>query len=253
MTRNQTNTLAHGPGDPERVFEVLVIGGGAAGVSAAFAAAQARRNATGIQTPGREILDQAIGVLATNAVAAEQALLFRQWSDDVTLFVHEGPEPTDDEWEKLAARGIAVVTGAVCELRVHPDRPVGVTLSSGHTLQVDALAIGAPARSNLLATSGMVAPEGPGRLGTTAPDASLAGGTSEAGVWVTVNVDDIDTAAITAALSARQVGVTTTADLVAVKTAAVAVAGREPFSVQAEAQNSRTVLGNRRHGLETAN
>ena len=44
-------------------------------------------------------------------MAVHQALLFRQWTADVTLFVHTAPDPTAEEWEQLAARGIAVVDG----------------------------------------------------------------------------------------------------------------------------------------------
>ncbi|HWD77283.1 MAG TPA: NAD(P)/FAD-dependent oxidoreductase, partial [Kribbella sp.] len=55
---------------------------------------------------GWEVKDQAIGVLATSPMAMHQVQLFRQLSDDVTLFLHTAPEPTDEQWEQLAARGI---------------------------------------------------------------------------------------------------------------------------------------------------
>jgi hypothetical protein len=32
------------------------------------------------------------------------SLLFRQWSAEVTLFLHTAPEPTEEQWEELAAR-----------------------------------------------------------------------------------------------------------------------------------------------------
>ena len=41
---------------------------------------------------GWEVRDQAIGVLATGPMAVHQALLFRQLSDDVVLFLHTGAD-----------------------------------------------------------------------------------------------------------------------------------------------------------------
>ena len=60
---------------------------------------------------GWEVRDQAIGVLATGPVAVHQALLFRQWTADVTLLLHTQPSPTEDQLEQLAARDIRVVAG----------------------------------------------------------------------------------------------------------------------------------------------
>ena len=60
---------------------------------------------------GWEVRDQAIGVLATSAMALHQVQMFRQLSDDITLFLHTAPELTEEQWEELAARGIAVVQG----------------------------------------------------------------------------------------------------------------------------------------------
>lgn len=54
---------------------------------------------------GWEVRDQAIGVLACGPMAVHQALLFRQWSADVTFFSHTMLPPTGSEAEQLAARG----------------------------------------------------------------------------------------------------------------------------------------------------
>jgi len=80
---------------------------------------------------GYEVRDQAVGVLATRPLAVHQTLLFRQWTDDVTLFLHTGPEPTAEEREQLSARGISVVEGEVAALEVTDDRVSGVRLVSG--------------------------------------------------------------------------------------------------------------------------
>jgi thioredoxin reductase len=67
---------------------------------------------------GWEVRDQAIGVLASGPMAVHQALLFRQLSADVTLFLHTAPEPSGEQREQLAARRIAVVDGEVAALQV---------------------------------------------------------------------------------------------------------------------------------------
>src|SRR5215469_2244736 len=58
---------------------------------------------------GWEVRDQAIGVLATGPLSVQQALLFRQLSDDVTFFSHT---MLPEEPEQLTARGIRIVDGA---------------------------------------------------------------------------------------------------------------------------------------------
>jgi hypothetical protein len=43
--------------------------------------------------------------------------VWRQWSEDVTLFLHAAPDPTDEQWGSLLPRGVRVVRGdvaAVC-------------------------------------------------------------------------------------------------------------------------------------------
>lgn len=79
---------------------------------------------------GHEVADRPIGVLATGALAVHQALMWRQWSEDVTLFRHTGPEPTDEEYEQLAARGVAVVDGEVTGLEVTDEHFTGVRLAA---------------------------------------------------------------------------------------------------------------------------
>jgi thioredoxin reductase len=50
---------------------------------------------------GWEARDRAVGVLATGPMAVHQALLFRQLTDDVTLFRHTGPELSEEHREPL--------------------------------------------------------------------------------------------------------------------------------------------------------
>ncbi|MBB4760789.1 NAD(P)/FAD-dependent oxidoreductase [Actinoplanes digitatis] len=71
---------------------------------------------------GHEVRGRAIGVLGSGPMSLHQALMWRQWSDDVTLFVHEAPEPDAEQGEQFAARGIAVLPGRVAEVVVEDDR-----------------------------------------------------------------------------------------------------------------------------------
>jgi thioredoxin reductase len=106
---------------------------------------------------GWEVRDQAIGVLATSPMALHQVQLFRQLSDDVTLFLHTAPEPTDEQWEELAARGISVVQGKVEQVEVSDDRITGVRLEGGKVISRQALAIQTTvrARAGFLADLGL--------------------------------------------------------------------------------------------------
>lgn len=54
--------------------------------------------------------------------------MFRQWTANVTLFLHTGLEPSEPEWQQLAARGISVVDGDVVGLEVNggPSFPISV-------------------------------------------------------------------------------------------------------------------------------
>ena len=81
---------------------------------------------------GWEVRDQPIGVLATSERAVHQALLFRQWSDDVVLLQHTAPAPTPEQAEQLAARGIRVVpAGRSSRCSATDGRLSGVRLASG--------------------------------------------------------------------------------------------------------------------------
>ena len=62
---------------------------------------------------GYEIRGRRIGVLGTGPMSIHQALLFRQWSEHITLFLNDTVSPTDEEWDALAARSVRIVDGAV--------------------------------------------------------------------------------------------------------------------------------------------
>jgi len=199
---------------------------------------------------GWEVRDRAIGVLATGPMSVHQALLFRQWSADVTLFTHRAPAPDPEQAERLAARGIAVVTGEVAALEVAGDRLTAVRLADGTVIAREVVAV-APrmaARAGPLESLGLRAVEHPSGAGEHVP-ADPTGRTEVAGVWVAGNVTDltaqVGAAAAAGAFAAAQINF----DLVTEETDAAVAAYRDPFSAQAEAKLAELAAGDRRHGL----
>lgn len=203
---------------------------------------------------GWEVRDEPIGVLATGPMATHQALLFRQWSAEVTLFLHSAGELTEEQWEQLAARGIAVVDGEVAGLDVEDDRLSGVRLASGKRIPVRALAV-APrfeARGAMLAGLGLASVNHPMRVGSYV-ESDATGFTGVAGVWVAGNVTDLVAGVMVSAASGMTAATAINADLVTADTAAAVAARRAPevFGPAAEAANCRRILGERRHGIES--
>ncbi|WP_207620856.1 NAD(P)/FAD-dependent oxidoreductase [Streptosporangium minutum] len=199
---------------------------------------------------GWEVRDQAVGVLASGPLAVHQALLFRQWSADVTLLSHTMAPPTGEEAERLAARGVNVVEGEVASLEIVEDRLVGVRLSNGALVSRQALVV-APrmvARADFLAELGLRPAEHPGGAGEHIPS-DAAGRTDVPGVWIAGNVTDlvaqVGSAAAAGAAAAAQIN----ADLVAEDTRQAVAAWRDPFSAESEARVCELVMGDRRHGL----
>jgi thioredoxin reductase len=165
---------------------------------------------------GWEVRDQPIGVLGTGAFSVHQALLFRQWSDDVTLFLHTAPDPTPEESEQLVARGIAVVEGEVAALESADDRLTGVRLVSGHVVPVRAVTVMPrfTARSDVLAGLSLTTVEHPMGFGTHV-ETDDRGLTAVPGVWAAGNVTDLIAQVIGAAAAGVIAGAAINADLIA--------------------------------------
>ncbi|KOT51989.1 MULTISPECIES: NAD(P)/FAD-dependent oxidoreductase [Streptomyces] len=167
---------------------------------------------------GYEVRDQAIGVLSTGPVAVRQALLWRQWSQDVRLFLHTGPEPSDEEYEQLAARGIAVVDGEVTGLEVAgrtgggEDRISGVELVGGAVVPCRALVVAArfDVRAKVVESLGLEVAEtvvGDGAVLGSYVAAQPGGATSVPGVWAAGNVaDPMATVSAAVAMGVRAAG-----------------------------------------------
>ncbi|MFF3755021.1 FAD-dependent oxidoreductase [Streptomyces sp. NPDC002018] len=183
---------------------------------------------------GWEVRDQPVGVLSTGPMAVHQALLWRQWSGDVTLFRHTGPEPDDEEYERLAARGVTVVDGEVSGLEITDGRFTGVTVAGaeGRVFPCRALVV-APrftARAGLLTGLGLEAAEREmdGHVIGSHVVSDPSGATEVPGVWVAGNVTDLAETVIGSAAAAVRAAAAINADLIAEETREAVAARRDP-------------------------
>ena len=141
---------------------------------------------------GWEVRDQAIGVLVTSPFSLHQALLFRQWTSNLTLLLHTHPALDDAGAERLAALDIRVVTGEVEAVQVEGDRITGVRLQGGTIVPLQALVV-APrfvARSEVLTTLGLEAVPHPRGFGDHIPVDEMSV-TAVPGVYAAGNVTDL--------------------------------------------------------------
>ena len=197
---------------------------------------------------GWEVRDQPIGVLTTGPNAIHQALLFRQWSPRVRLLLHTAPDPTDEQWEQLAARGIEVVDGEAVGLEIVDDRLAGVRLATGRMVGCTALVVQTRmiAGTEFLGELGLTTVEHP--LGEQL-SADRTGLTSVPGVWVAGNAGNIAANVIVAAGEGAFAAAQLNMDLVAEDVRLAVERRRDPFSAATEAANCERLLGDRRHGL----
>ncbi|WP_246645328.1 FAD-dependent oxidoreductase [Nonomuraea ceibae] len=179
---------------------------------------------------GYEVRDRRIGVLASGPMAVRQALLWRQWSDRVTLFLNDVPSPTGEDLEQLAARDIAVVGGKVTGLEVTDDALTGVNLADGRVVPVEAVVV-APrftARAGVLAGLGLepVDHEMAGHVLGSHIAADPTGATEVPGVWVAGNVANVAEVVIGSVAAGVKAAGAINADLVAEETREAVAARR---------------------------
>src|SRR5438105_8047404 len=91
---------------------------------------------------GWEMREMPLGVLATGPHAVAQALMWRQWSEDLMLFRHLEPPLTDEQATQLGARGIRVVEGEVAAVVATDDHLRGIRLQSGQMVERAYLVVG---------------------------------------------------------------------------------------------------------------
>jgi thioredoxin reductase/SAM-dependent methyltransferase len=178
---------------------------------------------------GWEVRDRAIGILG-GPLGVYASLLWRQWSSDVTLFRHTGPELTGEEQQQLAARGIAVVDGEVAGVETRGGRLSGVRLRSGDVVPREALVV-APrytANSALLTSLGLetVELEMHGAVIGSYVPSEPTGATAVPGVWVAGNVANLQAQVIASAAAGLNAAAQINAELIAEDTRVAVAAYR---------------------------
>ena len=162
---------------------------------------------------GWEVRDGTIAVLGSGPMSVHQALLFRQWSADITYVTHAVP-PTEEQAEQMLARGITVLTGEAARVDARGDG-LSLVLKDQGVLDVDALVV-APrmvARARFLSDLGLEAAAHPSGVGEHVP-ADPAGRTAVEGVWVAGNVTDLSAQVGAAAAGGAMAAAQINADLV---------------------------------------
>ena len=178
---------------------------------------------------GWEVRDQAIGILSTDLpTAIHQALMWRQWSADVVLFLNGAGEPDAGQADQLAARGIRVVPGEVTRLE-GKGRLTGVRLAGGGVEPRDAVVVFSrlSARADYLAGLGITPSEqfaGETSIGT-ALTVNPMGATDIPGVYAAGNLAAPMAQVIGAASAGLMAGAAINGDLI-VEDTAQAVAAR---------------------------
>ena len=165
---------------------------------------------------GWEVRDRRIGIVGTSARAVHQALMFRQLSSTVQLIVHDPvAEPSAEDAERLAARGITVVRGVIERVVLTDDAISAVELSDGSMVSVDALVVATRvvANDSVLAGLGLVAAPHPMGMGTQV-ESAVMGATSVPGVWVAGNVADAAAQVAVAAAAGVAAGASINASLI---------------------------------------
>ncbi|MCA2219406.1 NAD(P)/FAD-dependent oxidoreductase [Jidongwangia harbinensis] len=170
---------------------------------------------------GYEVRGTRIGIIATTPMAMHGALLWGQWTKDVTLFRNDTFTPDPDQERQLRARGVTVVSGRVTA--VDDD---GVRLADGTVVAYDNLVVQTRMEpgGELLASLGLTVTEHPSGAGAYVPAEDPTGRTAVPGVWVAGNVADPMGQVITSAGAGTMAGAMINADLVQAETAAAVAA-----------------------------
>ena len=161
---------------------------------------------------GWEVRDQKIAVLACGELAIHQVILFRQLSDDVTVFLHDAPQPSDEVVEQLDALNVRLVHGRVRKLVMDGTQVRSVQMESTELFDADAVAV-APrfnARTELFEAVGGQAEETPfGQQIPTNPQ----GMTHVPGVWAIGNAAQAMAMVVASAASGVTTGAAVHGDL----------------------------------------
>lgn len=138
---------------------------------------------------GWEVRDQRIAILVRDEVAVHQALLFSALSDQVTVFLHDSPDPSQEVWDQLRALEVDVVWPQVDRLIMDGAQVRGVQIDTGQIFDADCVVVTPRfhARSELYESLG-------GSMETVAFGSQIPtdprGMTPVAGVWAAGNANE---------------------------------------------------------------
>ncbi|MFF4079993.1 NAD(P)/FAD-dependent oxidoreductase [Streptomyces sp. NPDC001777] len=132
-----------------------------------------------------EVRDRPLAVLGTHPGSAHQALLLRQWSDNIVFFPHTSDLTAQDR-EQLIACGVRVAEGEVKQLVVDGDRLQGVELTDGRVFPRAAAFL----FPRMVPHDGLLTALGCDRDGNGWVVTDRTGLTSVPGVWAAGNVVD---------------------------------------------------------------
>ncbi|WP_261879634.1 NAD(P)/FAD-dependent oxidoreductase [Mycobacterium marinum] len=164
---------------------------------------------------GWEVRDQPIGVLATGPESVHQALMFRQWSPRITLFLNGAVDPSEPERARLHARQIEVITSPVTEVVSNDGRLEAVALADGNRVALAALALlpRMVANTDFLDPLGLRLVAHPSGFGENL-QTDGSGRTSVPGVYAAGNAADISAHVVNSASSGLLAAMAINADLV---------------------------------------
>ncbi|MEY9854613.1 thioredoxin reductase [Catenulispora sp. GAS73] len=158
-----------------------------------------------------EVRGSAIGVLGDQFAVAMNTLLWRQWTEDLVLFLNDAADLDAEQSRQLDAKGVRVVAGRVVSFTDE-----GVRLADGTVVPRDYLTLHTrvEARADFLGPLGLKPVELPMGLGTYLPTEDPTGRTSVPGVWVAGNASDPRAQLLSSAAAGVTAGEALTMDLV---------------------------------------
>ncbi|MER6626278.1 NAD(P)/FAD-dependent oxidoreductase [Streptomyces sp. NPDC000931] len=167
---------------------------------------------------GWEVRDQPVAVVADGPVAVHAGLLWRQWTDRVTVLADPARDLGPQGREKLVARGGTVVDGPVRAVESDADGVSGVRTVDGVVVAVRVVVVPTfmRARSRLLADLGVAVSEvrmGEHVMGTHV-EVDAMGATSVPGVWAAGDVTSPSAQVVGSAAAGNRAGAAINADLV---------------------------------------
>lgn len=160
---------------------------------------------------GYEARGSAIGVVGDHLAVVMNTLLWRQWTDDLVLFLNDAADLDSAQSAQLEARGVSIVAGRVASFTEE-----GVRLADGTVVPRDYLTLHTrvEARADFLGPLGLKPVDLPMGLGTYLPTEDPTGRTSVPGVWVAGNASDPRAQLLSSAAAGVTAGEALTMDLV---------------------------------------